>query len=288
MKKTFRVGLSSYAFTWACGISGYPLPPQPLTASNLVEKAAKLGVDVVQIADNIPLSRLSENDLKSLRALSDEKNVGLEVGTRGTMPEHLIQQINIAEFLGSSILRTLITDNDHNLGDKGSLEIETRSLEKAECQIREVLPRLEAAGIILAIENYEQYTCRSLQRLVEKLGSDYVGICLDPVNSFGIAEDQRRITETLATRAVNLHIKDFRITRLPHRMGFLLEGTPAGEGILDIASLLEALPAKEAPISAIIELWTPYLGDIEETIRIEMEWAERSVAHLKLLLQKYA
>ncbi len=280
MIRTFRVGVSSYTFPWACGITGYPLPSQPLSASNLVEKAAKLGVDVVQIADNIPLSHLTENALKSLRALSDEKGVGIEVGTRGTTPKLLMRYIDIAELLGSSILRTLITD-DSNLGER-------RSLEKGGDQIREILPQLKAAGIILAIENYERYTCRSLIRLVEKLESDYVGVCLDTVNSFGIPEDQRRITETLTPYTVNLHVKDFRITRLPHRMGFLLEGTPAGEGMLDIATLLETLPAKEAPISAIIELWTPYRGDIEETVRLEMEWAERSVANLRRILLSHA
>lgn len=274
---TFRIGLGSYAFTWACGVHGYPLPVRPWSATHLLEKAAELDVDVVQIADNIPLSELNEKELRSLRSLSEAKNVAIEVGTRGTEPELLARYVDIAAFFGSPILRSLIVEEKPNSDEGGSLE-------KAENQIREVLPLLEEKGIVLAIENYERNTSESLKKLVDSLQSSYVGVCLDTVNSFGVPEDQQRIIETLASATVNLHIKDFRIARLPHTMGFILEGTPTGDGMLDIAALMEALPAKEAPISMIIELWTPYQGDIEQTVKLESEWAERSVANLRRIL----
>jgi len=275
---TFRIGLGSYAFTWACGLPGYPLPARPWSANHLLEKAAELGVDVVQIADNIPLSKLNEKELHSLRSLSEAKNVAIEVGTRGTKPELLAHYVDLAAFFDSPILRSLIVEENPKASERVSLE-------KAESQIREILPVLEKKGIVLAIENYERYTSGSLKRLVDNLQSNYVGVCLDTVNSFGVPEDQQRIIKTLASATVNLHVKDFRIARLPHTMGFLLEGTPTGEGMLDIAALMEALPAKKAPISAIIELWTPYQGDIEQTVKLESEWAERSVVNLRRIIQ---
>jgi sugar phosphate isomerase/epimerase len=274
----FRIGLGSYAFTWACGVRGYPLPAHPWSATHLLEKAAELGVEVVQIADNIPLAELNEKKLRILRAFSETKNVAIEVGTKGTNPELLVRYVDIAAFFNSPILRTLIVEENPKASEK-------EYLEKAESQIREVLPALEEKGIILAVENYERYTSGSLKRLVDNLQSSYVGVCLDTVNSFGVPEDQQRTIETLAPATVNLHVKDFRIARLPHTMGFLLEGTPTGEGMLDIDALIKTLPAKEMPISAIIELWTPYQGDIQETVRIESEWAERSVTNLRRILK---
>ena len=53
-----QLGISSYTFSWAVGIPGYPQPLQPLTALALLDRASELGVGVVQIADNLPLDAL--------------------------------------------------------------------------------------------------------------------------------------------------------------------------------------------------------------------------------------
>ena len=54
-----RLGVGSYTFVWAVGVPGFEQPQQPLTAAKLLELAAELGIGVVQIADNLPLDRLS-------------------------------------------------------------------------------------------------------------------------------------------------------------------------------------------------------------------------------------
>ena len=60
-----------------------------------------------------------------------------------------------------------------------------------------------------------------------------------------------------------------------------LEGTPAGDGMLDIHRLNKYL---RQDISCIIELWTPWQGNIDETIAVESEWAERSAGYLRSVL----
>ena len=45
---------------------GYPLPPHRLTPLGLLDKAAELGVGVVQFADNLPLERLPPGELNAL------------------------------------------------------------------------------------------------------------------------------------------------------------------------------------------------------------------------------
>jgi hypothetical protein len=61
-----RLGISSYTYVWSVGVPGFPAPSQPLTPMGLLEKAVQLGVRVVQIADNLPLHRLTTTELDTL------------------------------------------------------------------------------------------------------------------------------------------------------------------------------------------------------------------------------
>jgi hypothetical protein len=50
---------------------------------------------------------------------------------------------------------------------------------------------------------------------------------------------------------------------------------------LNVPWLLEQIAQHERDVNAIIELWPPFGGDIEETIRLEADWAEQSVLYLR-------
>ena len=89
------------------------------------------------------------------------------------------------------------------------------------------------------------------------------------------------VVSVLAPVTVNLHIKDYQITRLPHLMGFIVEGRPAGGGMLDIRWLLDQLAAFGRCRTAVLELWTPPEIVISETIAKEEGWASQSVQHLR-------
>src|SRR5687768_4672475 len=102
-----RLGISSYTFVWAAGVPGYPAPSRPLTVDTLIDKAESLGVCVVQIADNLPLDRLSDSHLDALRQQADRMGISLEVGTCGIHPEHLRTYLKLAQRLNSPILRVV-------------------------------------------------------------------------------------------------------------------------------------------------------------------------------------
>ncbi|HEY63273.1 MAG TPA: sugar phosphate isomerase/epimerase, partial [Caldilineae bacterium] len=104
-----KVGMSSYAFRWAVGTRDFT-PPTPLTAFKLLEKAAALGAEVVQICENVPLEGLPEDTLNDLARHAVELGLVLEVGTRGSRPEHLRHYLGIAERLGAHLLRVVLTD----------------------------------------------------------------------------------------------------------------------------------------------------------------------------------
>jgi sugar phosphate isomerase/epimerase len=263
-----RIGLSSFTYTWAVGVPG-DLPPRPLGALELLNRAGSLGVEVLQVADNLPLDALSPGEFDDFDALAQELGIALEVGTRGTAVARLEKYVSLAQRLGSPILRVVISDHEHSAtADVVSALKPLRSL-------------FTDAGVALAIENHERFSVEELVSIVEQLGHDWVGICLDTVNSFGALEGPAVVVHTLGPLAINLHVKDFVVRRQPHMMGFLIEGCAVGSGQLDVPWLVGQLGGKHVPLTAVIELWTPRSGTLEATIQTENTWAEQSVAYLK-------
>lgn len=261
------LGLSSYTLTWSVGVPGYDRPVRPIDAVDLVHLAYELQLQLLQIADNIPLHKLSYREIERIKEASITLGVQLEIGTRGTEPSLLLQYLKIAKHLNAKLFRTLITEPNLKL----PLE-----------QLRQVLPHFQEAGITIGIENHGLHTTKQLADLFDTIDSPFVGCCLDTVNSFSALDSPETVIGDLTPYIVNLHIKDFDITRVDHQMGFMVLGKPAGYGRLDIPKLISNI-ASNCEATAILELWTPFTNTVEETIRLEREWMELSLAYLKAL-----
>ncbi|GAB4540419.1 MAG: sugar phosphate isomerase/epimerase [Anaerolineae bacterium] len=267
-----RLGISSWTYSWAIGVPGHP-PEHPLDALALLDKATSLDVHVVQIADNLPLDRLSPAALDTLERRAAELDVQIEVGTRGIGHDNLRTYLQLAQRLKSPILRVVIDTADHHPDQDEVVVI-----------LKEIIPEFERAGVCLAIENHDRFKARSLAQIVERIGSRYVGICLDTVNSFGALEGPEAVLEALGPLVVNLHVKDFTIFRANHSMGFTIEGRPAGQGRLNVPWLLEKLATFGLEVNAILELWTPPEATLPATIEKEDAWAITSIRYLRTLI----
>jgi len=267
-----QLGISSYTYTWAVGVPGHP-PERPMTALELLDRAVGLGVRLVQIADNLSLDRLSPAELDALERHASALKIGIEVGTRGIQTDHLCACLRLAERLNSPILRVVTDTATHHPAEDAIVST-----------VKAIVPALERAGIYLAIENHDRFKAKTLVRILKRISSQHVGICLDTVNSFGALEGPEVVVEALGPWAVNLHVKDFAISRVSHMMGFAVEGRPAGQGQLDIPWLIGELRARGRDPNAILELWTPPEATMVETITKERAWAAASVAYLRQLI----
>ncbi len=265
-----KLGIGSYTYTWAVGVPGRS-PPHPMTVLDLLERARRLGVAVVQCCDNLPLTALAPAELEAACAFARANGIAIEVGTRGIADgANLLAYLDIARRVGSPFVRVIV--------DGGGSE---PSPDECVALLRPLLPRFAAAGIRLAIENHDRFTAAALAGVVEALGSELVGVCLDTVNSFGALEGPAAVVERLAPYALNLHVKDFTIARVSSAMGFVIDGCAAGRGRLDIPWLLGRLRAAGRDVNAIIELWTPFGPDLDATLAREAAWAEDSVRFLR-------
>ena len=267
-----QLGLSTYSFPWAIGVNDFK-PSNPLTAKDLLDYAAASDINYVQYGDNMPLHSFSEHELIDLKRTADELNINIEVGTRRLTVENILIYLSIAQRFNSSFLRVVIDDADFHPGEQEVIET-----------IKTLLPQLEETGICLAIENHDRFPAATLQRIIQQTSPLSVGICLDTANSLGANEGVNELVQVLGAFAVNLHIKDITINRLQHKMGFLVEGCPAGDGILNIPEIIQQLKPYNKCKTVTLEVWSQPEETLEQSIAKEKKWVGTSINYLKNVL----
>jgi 3-oxoisoapionate decarboxylase len=265
-----KLGIGSWTYPWSIGFAGYPLPIKPMQVADILYKAKKLEVDIVQICDNLLLHELSFLELQNIRKLADELNLTLQIGTRGVNPDNLLKYLEIAKVLKSNLVRTITDTPDCK-----------PAADQVVAWIKQAVPEYVKAGISIAIENHDRFKVSELAQIINEIGSPNVGICLDTVNSFGALECPKEVVTELSPYVLNLHIKDFDITRIDNKMGFVVKGSPAGFGKLDIDMVFNALKVNGKNPDVILEQWTPFYETVEKTILLENSWAEKGIEFLK-------
>lgn len=266
-----KLGIGSYAFAWAIGVPGYA-PRKPMSAIELMNITYELGGEVVQFCDNLPLDSLSDEDFQYLVRAAQSKGITLEYGIRGSSPLHIQKSLEFAQRIGSSILR-MVPDDEFDHPSPGELVRRLKPLVVA----------FERSKVTLAMENHDRFATTDILDILNALETEWVGVCLDTVNSFGALETPERVAEVLAPHCLSLHVKDFNIRRMDHRMGFYIEGAIAGSGKLDIPSLLARIQSVGHDPNAILEQWTPWCETLDKTIALERDWAQKSVEYLRRL-----
>ncbi|MDB6030020.1 MAG: Xylose isomerase protein barrel, partial [Verrucomicrobiales bacterium] len=246
-----KLGISSYTFGWAIGVPGFE-PRHPLDEHGLLDFALKHDIKVLQIGDNLPLHTFDAARLKRFAQRAKQDQVQLEVGARRLNLERVALYAEIARRLNAQLLRFVVDDADYHPEPKAISTI-----------LRESLPLLD--GLTLGLENHDRFSAETLRGIIESAKSERIGICLDTANSLGAGEGFEHVLRTLAPLTVNLHIKDFQIERLPHKMGFTITGRPAGSGFLKVPELLKELAPFKRCSTAILELWTPPEPQLHET-----------------------
>jgi sugar phosphate isomerase/epimerase len=264
-----KLGIGSYTFMWSIGFPGAE-PEKPMDAFGLLEMASRLGVGTVQLGPNLPLSDLPGNDLDRFINRARSKHIQIEMATRGMDPHHLRRQLTVAQRAGSKMLRTVPESETGDPLTSSTLKV----------HLENILPELERTQIQLTLEN-GRTPARSLADLLDRLDSRWIGITLDTVNSLAIPEGTDEVVSALARHTSCIHVKDFVIQREWHRMGFRVEGRPAGRGQLKLPAILKSLGDAGVSPVAILELWPPEQSCLSETIGLEHAWARESVHYLR-------
>jgi len=267
-----KLGISSWSFPWAVGISKGPRLKRRMDVLELMEKAKELGVGLVQIADNLPLEDLPWETLVKCKRFASETGIHIEVGTKGLEPDHLMKFLEIAHFMHSPILRTI-----------PEIFSERIDLKEIEVNLRQVLPAFEKEGITIVLGNQEAYKAEELAHLMETIDHPNLKICLDLSNALGSLEGPEYVMEKLGPWCGNFHFKDVKVIRAQTLMGFSIEGRPSGEGQIPAKWALDQLREFGIDHTTIIELWPPWQGDISSTVKLEEQWVIQSIEFMKTL-----
>ncbi|MBE1514886.1 sugar phosphate isomerase/epimerase family protein [Nesterenkonia halotolerans] len=236
----------------------------------MMEDASAHGVNLFQICDYPPLDHMSSLQLSGVRESAAALGITLEVGTRGTDPEHLMRYLNIAERLDAGLLRSMVQATPKSPVLKDVMEA-----------IAGLLPEFERRGVTLALETYEQVPTEFLVELVERLDHPSLGIVLDPGNCVAALEMPTDVIARTAPYVKNIHVKDFAFSRRDGWVGFTFTGTPLGEGLLDYEALLRKVRPEERGINQVIEHWLPWTNNLADTIQLEQAWTQHNLEYLR-------
>ena len=122
---------------------------------------------MVQFLDNLPLSACDGEAIARASKLAAQHDIEIEIGTRGTEPEHLLRYLEIAEKMGTRLIRTM-----------GGWHGAPASLKEVSANLLKVLPSFRDAGVRIALENYEAYRTSDLEALVAAIKHHTLAICL--------------------------------------------------------------------------------------------------------------
>ncbi|MFK4761122.1 sugar phosphate isomerase/epimerase family protein [Microbacterium sp. ZW T5_45] len=260
------IGFGTYAYFWQHS----DRVPEPLSLIGAFEDTREQGVELFQICDYAPLDTMSDAELRNAASAARDLGLTVELGTKGIVPEHLSRFLGLAEVFDAQLVRSMVYGPDSR-----------PSLDEAETWLRSSIRSFEKAGVTLALETYEQVATPDLVGLVERVGSDRIGICLDPANIVARLEQPRTCVEQTAPLVANVHVKDFAFARQDGWVGFTYSGTAMGTGLHDYPHLLETVSPRERGINEIVEHWLPWQGDAQTTIRTEREWTRTTLEYLR-------
>jgi hypothetical protein len=83
-----KLGLGSYAYRWSIGHKDR-VPSKPLDCLELLDITSKLGLGVLQIADNMPVHNITKQTLDNLSESAKSQGIDLEIGLQSFSPKPL-------------------------------------------------------------------------------------------------------------------------------------------------------------------------------------------------------
>lgn len=266
-----RIGVGSWSLPWAVGFMKNPLTYPKIGAVELIDFAVSNQFKLVQLYNNLDLLALDTHQLQGIRSHADANHVGLEIGGMGIEAETIKRLLGVANILGSRTIRTIIMpQNEGRLDAKAVIEI-----------IRGYITEFEKSARVLLLENHERYSAEEFREIFEGVESDALGICFDPANSIGKLEHFRDTFRLLRDFILTCHYKEYSVERVETNLGFIIEGCCPGEGENIAEEFFGLIETLDRDVDVVLEQWVPYQGTVEETLRIEKQWADKGMQILK-------
>jgi 3-oxoisoapionate decarboxylase len=219
---------------------------------DIIEHCHAIGLAGVQT--NPPSTDPAE--IKKFRARLEAYNMHLVCDIRFARQDSDLgaveTQIKAYKDAGAVMFHAAMTGRRYE--DFDALEPWKQMFENSQKQVALVEPLLKKHQMKLAIENHKGWRAAEQVAWLKRLGSEWVGVCLDFGNNLSLCEDPMDTVRTLAPYTFFAHIKDMAVEE--YEDGFLLSEVPMGEGVLDLKQIVQLLRQKDPNMIFDLEMIT--------------------------------
>ena len=147
-------------------------------------------------------------------------------------------ELAAAKACGASVVRTvLLGGRRYEVFDKA--DDYPAFVTRAEATLRRAEPAARAAKVVLAVENHKDFRADEQVDLLQAVGSEWVGVCVDTGNNLALLDDPVEAVKALAPLARTVHLKDVGLEEAAD--GFRMAEVPLGRGCLDLPAMVKAL-----------------------------------------------
>jgi sugar phosphate isomerase/epimerase len=153
---------------------------------------------------------------------------------------------------GATALHAAMTGRRYE--EFNSLDDFKKSFEKNQQTIALAEPVLRKHQIKLAIENHKGWRSDEQAAWLKRIGSEWVGACLDFGNNIALCETPSKTLTNLAPYTIFTHIKDMGLQS--YEDGFLLSEVPFGQGVIDLKETIETLRKTDPNMLFCLEMIT--------------------------------
>ena len=220
------------------GVVQYSFSDSPHTRSayDFLEYCHSLGAGGIQMG----LDSLDPGYLDKLRRRTTELGMYIEVIV--SLPQNdaadFERHVAAARRAGAVCLRSACL-NGRRYENFTSLDQWKSFVAQSHQRIALMVPILEKHRLPLGLENHKDWTADEMVALMERHGSEFLGVCLDTGNNIALLDDPMDVIAKLAPLAVTTHFKNMAVKE--YADGFLLSEVPLGHGILDLAQVVDRI-----------------------------------------------
>jgi 3-oxoisoapionate decarboxylase len=246
----FEVGLNPYGLTYHLGLQGHGTPranPAGAGLDGFIVIGERLGAKTLEIYEPW-LATLDDAALAALKVRLARLGM-TPIISSGLQTADFASCLRSAHALGAKLIRFALTPI--LCGDRNAAGAQWPILVAG---VREKLktfaPRASAAGVIIGIENHQDFTSLELVALCQEAGSN-VRIIFDTGNTFPVAESPLDFTRVVAPHVCHVHLKDYRVQ--PTDEGFRLIRCAIGDGAVPLPEMAAILSTHHKNLTAVLE-----------------------------------
>ena len=186
-----------------------------------------------------PATLGDEGALQQIRAHADRLGIKLQLAfgsvcpssksfnaQLGTVEEQVARGLKASQIFGATCMRCVLG------GDPERPQIDTHIDDMVKA-VRGMRSRILDSGVKLAVENHGgDLQAREMKGMIEAVGRDVMGVCLDSGNPVWMLEDPQMTLEMLIPYAETCHVRDSAVWKVPE--GIAVRWVNMGEGNVDI------------------------------------------------------